>query len=291
MLHFLENELYQVGVESQGAELQHLVKKDEDLELIWTADPAVWAGHAPNLFPIIGELPGQQYTYNGETYHMLRHGFARRSEFALVEEHHQKLVFELTHNEQTLQQYPFKFRFLIAYRLEQNTLSVTYQVTNTDHEKMYFSVGGHPGFNVPLYPNERYEDYYLEFEKEETASRYLINDEGLLNGDTERLLEQTNVLPLERRYFDKDAIVLKRLHSEKVTLASRANPRRIEVAFQGFPYLGIWAKPGPAPYVCIEPWCGIASSIGSSGELQQKEGINELSPGQVFERTFTVTVS
>lgn len=290
MLHFLENDLYKVGVESLGAELQHFVKKDEDLELIWVADPNVWAAHAPNLFPIVGELPNQQYTYNGKTYHMQRHGFARRSEFKLVEEHREKLVFELTSSEETLAQYPFKFRLLIAFRLEQNALSVTYQVTNTDHEKLYFSVGGHPGFNVPLYPNERYEDYYLEFEKEETASRHLLSDQGLLNGDTERLLEQSNILPLDRSLFDKDAVVLDRLNSEKVTLASRTNPRRLEMSFEGFPYFGIWAKPGPAPYVCLEPWCGIASRVGDTGELQEKEGMNELRPGQIFERTFTVTV-
>jgi galactose mutarotase-like enzyme len=290
MLYLLENDLYKVGIESLGAELQHFVKKDEDLELIWVADPGVWGAHAPNLFPIVGELPNQQYTYNGKTYHMQRHGFARRREFKMVNDHHDKLVFELEQDEETLEQYPFKFRLLIAYRLQDNELAVTYQVTNTDHEKLFFSIGAHPGFNVPLYPNERYEDYYIEFEQEETTSRYLLNDQGLLNGDTERLLDKSNILPLDHGYFDKDAIVLKRLNSEKVTLASKAHPRRIEVAFEGFPYLGIWAKPGPSPYVCIEPWCGIASREGESGELQEKEGIMELSPGQVFERTFTVTV-
>lgn len=290
MLYFLENDSYKVEVESLGAELQHFVKKDEDLELIWVADPAIWGAHAPNLFPIVGELPGQQYTYNGKTYHMQRHGFARRKEFKMVNESHDKLVFELKHDEETLAQYPFKFRLLIAYRLEQNQLNVVYQVTNTDHEKLFFSVGGHPGFNVPLYPNERYEDYYIEFEKEETVSRHLLNDQGLLNGDTERVLDQSPILPLDRSLFDKDALVLKRLNSEKVTLASKTNPRRIEIAFEGFPYLGIWAKPGPAPYVCIEPWCGVAGREGETGELEDKEGINELSPGQVFERTFTISV-
>ncbi|MFD3000244.1 aldose 1-epimerase family protein [Pontibacter toksunensis] len=290
MIHILENDSYKVGVESLGTELQHFVKKDENLELIWVADPAIWGSHAPNLFPIIGELPNQQYTYNGKTYHMKRHGFARRKEFKLVDDHHGKLVFELEHDEETLEQYPFKFRLLIAFQLKENMLSVTYQVTNPDHERMFFSVGGHPGFNVPLYQNERYEDYYIEFEKEETARRYLLNDLGLLNGETEPLLEQSNKLPLDHSYFDKDAIVLKRLNSEKVTLASNTNTRRIEMTFEGFPYLGIWAKPGPSPYVCIEPWCGIASRVGDTGELQSKEGIIELRPGQTFERTFTLTV-
>ncbi len=291
MLHFLENDLFKVGVDTLGAELQHLVKKDENLELIWAGDPAIWAGHAPNLFPIVGELPDQQYTYDGETYQMLRHGFARRNEFKLVEEQQEKLVFELSHSEQTLAQYPFKFRLLIAYQLKENTLAITYQVTNIDQKKLYFSVGAHPGFNVPLYANEQFEDYYLEFEQEETASRHLLNANGLQNGDTERVLEQSNRLDLNHQLFEKDALVLKRLNSEKVTLASRKSPLRIEVAFEGFPYLGIWSKPGgSAPFLCIEPWCGLASREGDSGELADKEGINELPPGQTFERTFTVTV-
>ncbi|MDX5421622.1 MAG: aldose 1-epimerase family protein [Hymenobacteraceae bacterium] len=290
MLHHIENEHYRVSIESKGAELQHFVRLEENLELIWKADPAVWASHAPNLFPVVGELPEQQYTYDGETYHLQRHGFARRKEFRLVEEKKDKLVFELKHDEETLKQYPFKFRLLVAYKLEFNRLSVTYLVRNEDEKSMWFSVGGHPGFNIPLYPEEQYTDYYLEFEEEETLRRYLLNDKGLLTGETETVMEQGKVLPLSHRYFEKDAIVLKELKSHRVTLASKANPRRIQLSFEGFPYLGIWAKPGPSPYVCIEPWCGIASSASDSGKLEEKEGINELGPKHAFERTFTITV-
>ncbi|MEJ8800910.1 aldose 1-epimerase family protein [Pontibacter sp. H249] len=290
MLYFIENEYFKVGIESMGAELQHFIKKDEDLELIWVADHAVWASHAPNLFPIVGELPQQQYTYEGKTYQMSRHGFARRKEFELIEEHDHKLVFQLEHDEETLEQYPFEFRLLVAYKLEENRLEVTYQVLNEDTKAMWFSVGGHPGFNVPLYPNEQYSDYYLEFEKEETLRRHLISEKGLLTGETALLAEKTNVLPLNHQYFDKDAIVLKDLHSEKLVLGSHTGPRKVELGFEGFPYLGIWAKPGPSPYVCIEPWCGIASSTSDSSELQEKEGINELRPKHVFERTFSITV-
>lgn len=290
MLHFLENENYKVGVESFGAELQHFIKLDEQLEFIWVADPSVWPSHAPNLFPIIGEVPDFEYSYNGKTYQMQRHGFARKKEFKLIEEHHDKLVFELTHDEETLQQYPFKFTLLIAYKLEWNKLSVTHLVRNDDTHAMYFSVGGHPGFNVPFYPNESYTDYYLEFEQEETLSRYLLNENGLQTGDTERVLEQERVLHLNHSYFDKDALVFKDLNSEKVTLSSKTNPRALEIEFKGFPYLGIWAKPGPSKYVCVEPWCGIASRVGETGELQEKEGIQELGPKQAFERTFTISV-
>ncbi|GAB3201458.1 galactose mutarotase-like enzyme [Pontibacter aydingkolensis] len=290
MLYFLENNSFRVGIESLGAELQHFIKKDEELELIWTANPAVWASHAPNLFPIVGELPNQQYTYDEQTYTMERHGFARKKEFELIEEHHHKLVFQLEYDEETLAQYPFKFRLLVAYKLMDNRLEVTYQVLNEDTKTMWFSVGGHPGFNVPLYPNEQYSDYFLEFDQDETLRRHLIDENGLQTGETELIAEQSPVLPLKHEYFDKDAIILKNLNSERLVLASHTGPRRIVFEFEGFPYMGIWAKPGPSPYVCIEPWCGIASTTSDSGELQEKEGINELRPKQVFERTYSITV-
>ncbi|GAB3827688.1 aldose 1-epimerase family protein [Pontibacter rugosus] len=290
MLYFLENDNYKVGVDTLGAELHHFIKKDENLEFIWQADPKVWAGHAPNLFPIVGELPGQQYTFEDKVYEMKRHGFARRKEFKLVNEKSDKLVFELTEDEETLAQYPFQFRLLIAYTLDENRLSVSYHVTNSSEQALYFSVGGHPGFKVPFYPGERYEDYFIEFEQEETLHRHLLTDQGLLSGETKLILEQGSVLPLNPSFFDKDALVLKRLKSEKVLLGSPASARRIEVAFKDFPYLGIWAKPDTTQYVCIEPWCGIASREGESGELKEKEGINQLAPGQSFERTYSITV-
>ncbi len=291
MLHYLENQYLRVGIESMGAEMQHLIKLEEGLELLWTGDPAIWSGQAPNLFPIVGALPNDTFTHEGKAYTMLRHGFARKTEFELVEEKKDKLVFSLTHSEKTLAQYPFKFKLYIAYKLEENSVSATYHVINTDDKTIYFSVGGHPGFNVPLYPNETYTDYYLEFEHRETAARYLIDATGLQTGETERVLTDSRVLPLQHEYFDKDAIILKDLKSHQVTLASKKSPHRLKIDFEGFPLLGIWAKPGPSPYVCIEPWCGITSKVGDTGELKDKEGINSLSPEGTFERTFTITVS
>ncbi|WP_299755547.1 aldose 1-epimerase family protein [uncultured Pontibacter sp.] len=290
MLYFLENDNYKAGINTLGAELHHFIKKDENLEFIWQADPEVWTGHAPNLFPVVGELPEQQYTFEGQKYDMKRHGFARRKEFELVEEHHDKLVFLLTEDEETLQQYPFNFRLLIAYTLEWNKLSVTYHVTNTDDQALYFSIGGHPGFNVPFYPGEKYEDYFIEFEKEETLHRHLLSNDGLQNGETEQVLEQESKLPLNHSYFYKDALVFKDVQSERVVLGSPKNARRVEVEFEGFSYLGIWGKPEHPRYVCIEPWCGIAGRVGESGDLTEKEGINQLAPEQTFARTYTITI-
>lgn len=290
MLYFIENKNFKVGIESMGAELQHFVKVKDGVELIWQGDPAVWPGHAPNLFPIVGALPENKFSYEGQEYQMLRHGFARRTEFKLIEEKEDKLVFELKHNEKTLGQYPFKFTLLLAFKLEENSLSTTYHITNADEKSMYFSVGGHPGFNVPLYEGEQYTDYYLEFEKPETVVRYLIDEAGLQTGKTERVLTESNIMPLQQSYFHKDAIVLKDLKSQKVALVNKAGSHRMEMTFEGFPFLGIWAKPGTSQFICMEPWCGVTSKVGDSGELKEKEGIIALSPKATFERSYTLTV-
>ncbi len=143
---------------------------------------------------------------------------------------------------------------------------------------------------MPFYPNEEYEDYFIEFEKEETLHRHLLSEDGLQNGDTEAVMEQERVLPLKRNYFYKDALVFKDVQSERVVLGSHRNARRVEVEFEGFPYLGIWGKPEHPRYVCIEPWCGIAGRVGESGDITEKEGINQLGPEQSFARTYTITV-
>ncbi|WP_187264154.1 aldose 1-epimerase family protein [Pontibacter beigongshangensis] len=290
MLHYLQNDHYRIGVESKGAELSHFIKLDEQLELIWQGDPAIWPGRAPNLFPIVGSVPGDQYEVNGQTYQLKRHGFARHKEFELVEEHEDKLVFQLKQDEETLAQYPFKFTLLVAYKLSGSKLDTTYLVRNDDSEGLYFSVGGHTGFNVPLYPQEQYTDYFIEFEQEETLSRYLQNERGLLTGDTRRVLEQERVLPLHHDLFQEDAVIFKSPKSSKVQLASHKNPLRIELTFEGFPYLLIWAKANAAPFVCIEPWCGITSTEGDTGKLDEKEGMQYLGPKLVFERTFGIEV-
>ena len=291
MIYTLQNNSYRVQVKSKGAELCSFVKLDENLEYMWQADPEVWASHAPNLFPIVGELPDQEYEYKGKMYQLPRHGFARRKEFTLVQQSEQELVLELKADAETLPVYPFDFLFRIKYVLEQNKLTVTYQVENPAGQELYFSVGAHPGFNVPFYPEERFSDYFLEFDQKITADRYLLNEKGLLSGETERVLTAQNELPLQHALFENDALVFKHLPAEQVSLHSHKNSRKVTVSCAGFPYLGIWTKPGNSRFICIEPWCGIAGSAGASKNITEKEGIIKLQPGQVFERSFSIAVS
>jgi galactose mutarotase-like enzyme len=167
-------------------------------------------------------------------------------------------------------------------------LQVTYRVENKGNNDLYFSVGGHPAFKIPLAEGTSYEDYAISFEREETLYRWPVTKEGLIESSPVLLLEKGGPLPLSKALFKDDALVLKNLQSGSLTLRSDKTPHGLLFDFSEFPYLGLWAAPG-ADFVCIEPWCGIADSVHASGQLVQKEGINKIEPSGLFRRTWTAS--
>ncbi|WP_298733486.1 aldose 1-epimerase family protein [uncultured Chitinophaga sp.] len=285
----LSNERLSITIAEKGAELQSLTRKDLQLEYLWSGDAAFWGKKSPVLFPVVGGLKNNSYTYDGTAYTLGRHGFARDMVFTVAEQTANSIRFLLTDNADTKKVYPFPFHFEVAYTLDDNRLTVTYRVRNTGNEDMFFSVGGHPAFRVPLAAGTSYADYYLQFNREETAGKWPLSAEGLIERSTQPLLDHTQRLPLKKDLFYADALVLKHLASDAVTLKSDATPHGLEFHFSGFPYLGIWAAKD-ADFVCIEPWCGIADHVDASGQLTEKEGINQLQAGGLFERSWQVVL-
>ncbi len=285
----LENEYLKVVIDTKGAQLNSLYDKANQLEHLWQADPNIWPWHAPNLFPIVGQLIDDQLLVNGHNYPMKRHGFARQSEFILLEEEEDHAVFSLPNSEHTLPVYPYKFDFQVLYTLIDNALRITYKLVNHDDKTIFFSVGGHPAFNVPFYPGEKYEDYYIEFEVEEHLITHIISPEGTFSGETRRILSPANKLYLTRDLFDQDALVFKDLQSREVTIRSNKHDKTVTVEFPHFNYLGIWAK-GGGDFVCIEPWLGCADTAGKHVDISQKEDIQSVKPGHVFEAAFFISL-
>jgi len=285
----ISNDHLTVSIQEKGAELTSIYNKQTGLEYMWNADPAFWAKTSPILFPIVGTLKDDTYFYKGKSYSLSRHGFARDMNFTVSTLESDTITFTLVSNEATKTKYPFDFRFDIIYTVTDTTLAVTYKVINTGNGKMYFSVGGHPAFKVPLAEGTHYNDYYLNFNKEETAGRWPISKEGLIEKNSIPLLTDTNTLPLTKELFAKDALVFKSLNSTSVSLVSSATTHGFAFDYTGFPFLGIWAAKN-ADFICIEPWCGIADSVDADQELIHKEGINELEQGAIFKKEWKVRV-
>jgi galactose mutarotase-like enzyme len=285
----IENDALRVEISTKGAQLTAVYDKVNQLEHLWQADPAVWPWHAPNLFPIVGQLINNELLVDGKAYPMNRHGFARQSEFILLEQEGDHVALSLPNSEQTVHSYPYKFDFQVLYTLIENALRVTYKLINHDDKTIYFSVGGHPAFRVPFYVGENYEDYYLEFEKRERLITHLLSAEGTFNGETEAIPSPGNKLYLSHKLFEKDALVFKDIVSREVSIKSDKHDKSVSVQFPHFNYLGIWSK-GGGEFVCIEPWLGCADTENRPIDISQKEDIQSLKPGHVFEAAFFISL-
>jgi galactose mutarotase-like enzyme len=285
----IENEFLKAAISTKGAQLSSLFNKATQTEHMWQANPDIWPWHAPNLFPVVGGLVNNHLNIQGKTYSLSRHGFARQSEFKVTESTADHAVFSLTANPQTLEVYPYHFSFQVLYTLIENSLRVTYKVINLDNQTIYFSVGGHPAFNVPFGNQGSYEDYYLEFESAEPLETHLLSADGYFNGETQPVKLQGKKLYLTRNLFDNDALVFKNINSRMITIKSDKHEQTLSIEFPYFKHLGIWAKPG-ADFVCIEPWLGYADNAVPASDISTKPAIQKLEKGHVFEAPFYISL-
>jgi len=282
----LENEILRAAIAPKGAELQSLINKQNGIEYMWGGDAAFWGKYSPVLFPIVGGLKKDTYYYQDKEYNLPRHGFARESVFMKEQLSSAQAVFTLQQDEQSLVVYPFSFTLKLHYQLDENTLRCTYEVCNSGNENLLFSVGAHPAFAVPITTDTTFPDYYLEFNTAETLHRWKLQ-EGLISSSAELLPTVNNKLMLAKELFYEDAIVLKNMQSNVITLGCSKHSHGIHFKFNDFPFFGIWAAKD-ASFVCLEPWCGIADSVTHNQQLNMKEGINTLAVNANWQRTWAV---
>ena len=282
----IRNERLSVSIEERGAEPCSI--HYDGVEYLWQADAAYWPRHAPVLFPVVGALHDDYYIFNQKVYRMGRHGFARDKMFSAVRSSDTTAVLRLSSDEETMAVYPFRFDFEVIYDVQDAILTCRYRIRNPGSAPLFFSVGGHPAFNVPLRPGLRYEDYFLEFEDDQVLHRHRLQD-GLVSSATEAIPLAGKRLPLKKELFYQDAIVLKDLRSHEISLRSDQDARGLRFRFSGFPYFGIWAAKG-APFVCLEPWCGVADGVDHDHHFETKEGIQILAPGDAWEIQWSVVL-
>ena len=289
MNYEIKNEHIKAKIKSFGAELNSLQKIDEDLEYMWQGDSKYWNRHSPILFPIVGRLKNDSYTYQNQKYNMTQHGFARDKEFEVIKNEVDFIEFRLKSDEKTLEIYPFSFELYLSYKLEKNSLIVSYKVINKSDDKMLFSIGAHPAFNWTLKEDEKKENYFLEFENIKETKRYFLNDKGLVY-DSVDLKIIDNKIALNEELFKNDALVFEDLNIKTLTLKNSINENYIKLNFENFPYLGIWSKPTGAPFICIEPWFGVADSFDSSKNLEDKKGIITLQKDEIFSSFYSIEI-
>ena len=286
----IKNEKLTVTVSDKGAELQS-IKGVDRTEYLWQGDAAIWEDKAPNLFPYIARMTGGKYTVYGKEYEMKIHGFVMYTTLAVESQSEDAVTFRLDANEETKAQYPFDFTYRITYALQDNTLVTTTTVENHGEKRMFFGVGGHPGFNVPLESGLAFEDYYLEFAENAVPTRIGFSETCFLTGtDKLYVLEDGKRIGLRHDLFDEDAIVLKHM-PRTVKLGSDKGTHSVTVTYPDFGFLGFWHMPRmEAPYVCIEPWSSLPSREGVVEDLAQQSDLIGLDEGKTYENVWRIEV-
>ena len=290
MIYTLRNSEMEVQVSSKGGELVSLRDADQT-EYIWIGDARYWKRHAPQLFPCIGRLTNNQYSMDGALHEMGQHGFLRDYELTKVEESETSLHLQLQSDASTRQLYDREWIVDIFYTLCGKTLSVKFQVRNCDTRTMRFGYGIHPGFNVPLNPALRFEDYRLDFHEASIPKQMELTERYTISGGMhDYALEEGRYLPLQHSLFDHDAIILKDM-PHTVTLGSQKDEKKVTVAFPDMPYLGIWHAPKTdAPFVCIEPWSSLPSTDGVIDEFETKPDFITVEPEQTYTNGWSISI-
>ena len=276
----LENGIIKAEINELGAEIRRLTVNGEDR--FYDGNPEYWKGVAPLLFPICGGLKDDTYTYNGKSYTLPKHGFARFETFEVEPSCATNATFLLKSTPKTLEVFPWEFELRIKYSLHGATVNVDYEVKNLSDNTMYMSIGSHEAYSC----KEGIEDYDVIFEKKETLKAFRL-DGNILSREYDVFLYESDTLPLYTKYFAVDALVFADVKSRSVTLRNRKNGKSVSVSFPGCDYLLLWTKPG-APYICIEPWAGIPSFCDEGSEISLKEGINAVTAGGCYKKSHQI---
>lgn len=286
MDYIIKNEYLEATISSHGAELIKLVDKD-GINRLHTPSNDTWNRVSPILFPQISKTPNLQYRVDGNVYKMTAHGFIRDNELEVVEIKDDFITFKYCQNEKTLQMYPYDFNFYVTYSLTENVLNVNFKVENPSDKTLRYMLGGHPGFRVPLYEDEKFNDYSILFKKKETAKRMCLGNGYLANIYVDYLVD-TDIINLEHNLFTEDALIFKNLRSSYVDIISKNHDKKIRFHFADFEILAIWSKVSEhINLVCLEPWNGIQKDFVLDHE---KMGVLEVEPHKSHYHSYKIEI-
>ena len=285
----IENKYLKVEVTLNGGSLTSIFNKVINEEMLYEKDERSWMGQDVVIFPVIGSLKDRECIVDNKVYSMKNHGLIRYTTLEVISHSDTEIVLGTKYNEDTLNQYPYKYNFEMCYRLNDKELTFEYRVYNLDDKNMYFNVGGHPALIVDGHETDKsfvYDDVKLVFDKEYTVDQFVLNEVGSLISHKEPI-----TLPLELN-LTKDiieeakTIIYDVTNINEVTLVNKDKKFIFDIAKSNV--LAIWTMPGFGNYICIEPWWGVPDFESTTKKLEEKELIQVLEPNGKFITDFKI---
>ncbi len=287
MEYTIENEYLKVTVTTWGAQVRSVVRKCDGVEHMWQADRNVWGYHAPILFPHTGKVPGGIFHAKGKDYASGQHGIARLMEHSFVDQSKDCVILELCSTEETLEKFPYEFRLVSTFTLENDTLHHSLTVENLDEEALPFGIGYHPAFAIPFDDRHVATDYEFRFSEPESPLCLNCLPTGLVQEDHYWLGSNLSAIPIDEKLFANDSHCMVNLRSRTLGVYEKGTGRGVVCNIEEFPYTLIWSKPGMPQFVCIEPWHSLPSPQGSSTDWTQKPHAAILAPGEAWSTTLS----
>lgn len=279
-MYILKNDRIYIEISEIGAEIRAFQKDGTDV--LYNGKSPYWDGVAPIMFPVCDGTIDGVIEVDGVRYPMILHGYARLSRFDVFDEGENFVTFVHRSNEETKKSYPYDYELFITYTLKNTKLDIRYDVKNHSKEDMYFQIGAHEAYAC----YDGIENYDIIFPGKETLDASIRNGRCIEN-KTRRILTDSDTLPLLYEYFEVDSLVFKGVKSKSVTLKNRETGKAVTLEYEGFGYLSFWTRVG-APFICIEPWCGVQHTVGDSPDIKKREGVNVLGADKTFTRVHSI---
>lgn len=255
------NSWVKVAPERGGIIFSYGVKGEELLylneETFFNKDKNVRGG-IPILFPISGQLANGTYEWNGKTYTMANHGFARNASWEVIgqeADNRASLSIRLTSNEQTKRSYPFDFTVVFTYVLVGGKLTIKQEYNNTGNTPMPIYPGFHPYF--------RTSEKNLAYETDATEY-YDYNDD-----EVKQFTGKVDLTDL------KESVVFLGSEDPSISFGVPAL-KKIKLSYgEPFKYIVLWTESGN-DFVCVEPWMAKTDELNRKEELVMVNGRESL---------------
>lgn len=267
----ISNEHLSVSLCDFAGEMTKITKDGK--ERLWCGNPEFWKYHAPFLFPIVGTLSGGEMIFDGNAYKMKQHGLARIATHEVVEKTNNSITFVAKSNEETLKCYPFEYEFFTKYTLSGSKIEICITVCNLSDSPLFASVGAHPAFPIDLFEGDTLEDYQIEFEKTETNLVQMHIENALVISEND-VNEAVKVVKMCEQSLN-DTIIYRNFKSDFVSLVHKKSGLSVRTNLKGHPLVGFWKAPG-SPFLCLEPWNGVADYFGTTKDFAKKPYIEKI---------------